>query len=88
MSRDRRVDDELIRQYVEENPVRPGADDVRIVGYYVPVWALIGQYLATGKDREALAAAYELPQEAVDAALAYYRRFKPVIDARIAANAA
>lgn len=31
---------------------------------------------------------YALPRAAVDASLAYYRRHKPLIDARIAANVA
>jgi uncharacterized protein (DUF433 family) len=35
-----------------------------------------------------LAAAYALPREAVEAALAYYHRHKELIDARIALNAA
>ena len=30
---------------------------------------------------------YRLPQEAVEAALAYYRRYKTFIDARLEANA-
>jgi len=78
----------LIAQYIEPNPHRPGADEVRIRGTGVPVWALIGQFEATGRDRQRTATAYRLPVEALDAALAYYERHRAVIRARIAANAA
>ena len=33
-----------------------------------------------------VAQGYEVPREAVDAALAYYQRYRPIIDERIAAN--
>src|SRR5262249_47935656 len=78
----------LIARYIEPNPHRPGADEVRIRGTGIPVWALIGQFEATGLDRERTAASYRLPVEALDAALAYYSRHREVIRARIAANAA
>jgi uncharacterized protein (DUF433 family) len=78
----------LIEQWIEANPRHPGADDVRIRRYGVPVWALIGHARATQRPAAAVAADYELPLEAVEAAFAYYDLNRSVIDARLAANAA
>jgi hypothetical protein len=43
---------------------------------------------AADGDIGGVAADYRLPREAADAALAYYKRCKALIDARIAGNAA
>lgn len=82
-------EDALIARYIEENPRRPGPGDARLKDYGTAVWALIG-YLrdAVDDDVEAAATDYAVPPEAVEAARAYYRRHQPVIDARIAWNAA
>lgn len=84
------MDDEqgLIARWIEQNPHRPGVGEARVIGYCVPVWALVGYRLMVDGDAERVADDYDLPQEAVTAALAYYRRHRAVIDARIAANAA
>jgi uncharacterized protein (DUF433 family) len=79
---------ELIARYIEPNPHRPGAADVRLVDYGVPVWALVGHYLAIDEDAAQVAADYHLPRLAVDAALAYFTQHRAVIRARIDANAA
>lgn len=79
-------DDEVIARCIEENPWHPGPADVRLIESGVPVWALAGQYLAGAGDVAEIAADYALPCEAVEAALAYYRRHQAVIDARLAAN--
>jgi uncharacterized protein (DUF433 family) len=78
--------DGLIARYIEENPAKPGPADARLIGYGVPVWALIGYLPAVGHRARNVAADYDLPPEAVEAALAYYKRHRAVIDARIAAN--
>jgi len=78
---------ELISRYIEPNPHHPGPADVRLKESCVPVWAIIGHYQATGRDPEYVAASYEIPLEAVEAALAYYRQYQAVIEARLAANA-
>ena len=80
-------DERLIARYIEPNPHRPGLDEAWLKDYGVSVWALVGYLEAASGDVARVAADYELPREAVDAALAYYRRHKPVIDARLAANA-
>jgi uncharacterized protein (DUF433 family) len=81
---------ELIERYVDLDTDRypAGRADARLHTYGVPVWALIGQLRALDGDVEQLARDYELPREAVEAALAYYRCNKIYIDARLLLNSA
>ena len=81
-------DEALITQYIELNPHRPGLDEARLKNYGVAVWALIGYLPAVGNDVSQVAHDYDVPVEAVEAAIAYYRRHRPLIDARIAAKSA
>ena len=80
--------DDLIEKWIEPNPNRPGAFDVRLKEYCVPVWALVGFFRGMDGDISRVATAYDLPLEAVQAAVAYYERHTEIIDARIAANLA
>jgi uncharacterized protein (DUF433 family) len=84
------TDEKLIRQYVDPSWDRypGGRADARLRDTGVPVWALIGHLQAVGNDFDRVAADYDLPREAVDAALAFYRRHKDLIDARLALNTA
>lgn len=77
----------LIDKYIEINPNRPGGANAQIRGFGVPVSALIGYLEAVHGDVARVADDYRLPKEAVEAALAYYRQHKPLIDARLEANA-
>ena len=81
---------ELIERYIDLDTDRypGGRADARLREYGVPVWALIGQLRVLDGDVDQLARDYELPREAVDAALAYYRRNKEYIDARLLLNSA
>jgi uncharacterized protein (DUF433 family) len=79
---------ELIARYIEPDPWHPGPADVQVRGYGVPVWALVGHLPAVDHNPEQLARAYDLPLEAVEAALAYYEANRALIDGRLAANAA
>ena len=56
-------------------------------GYGVPVWALLGYYRAVNGDLSRVATDYDLPEDAVRAALAHYRRHQKELDARLLANA-
>jgi len=80
--------DELIARYIQENPYRTGSANVRIMPYEVPVWAIVGHLDAVHGNVQRVADDYELPTDAVEAALAYYEQHKQAIDTRIAANAA
>jgi uncharacterized protein (DUF433 family) len=82
-------DDAQIARYIEEAPDYPGPAGARLIDSGVPVWALIGYYQkAVNQDLDRVASDYGVSRAAVQAALAYYRRHKPFIDGRIAANAA
>jgi uncharacterized protein (DUF433 family) len=80
-------DADLIARYIEPDPSRPSRAEARLKTSGVPVWALIGQYQATGRDLEAVAASYEVPVAAMRAALAYYWQHMELIEDRLAANA-
>jgi uncharacterized protein (DUF433 family) len=82
------TDEELIKKYVEPNPNRPGPADVRLVPSAISVWAIIGYLEAAHGDIFQTSADYDIPEEAVRAALAYFCKHREIIDARIAANAA
>lgn len=77
---------DLIAQWLEEDPSRPGASGARIVNYGVPVWALIGHLRAVELKPWLVAQDYDLPQEAIDAAIAYYEQNRIPIDARLMEN--
>jgi len=81
-------DDGLIATYIEQNSQRPGLEEARLKGFGVPVWALVGYYFAVGARLQRVAEDYELPEDAISAALAYYQRYRAFIDARLDANAA
>lgn len=78
--------DALVHQYIQSNPHRPGADEVVLIPFGVPVWALIGAVTYTNATPEEVAQEYEIPLPAMYAALAYYHRNRAVIDARLRAN--
>jgi uncharacterized protein (DUF433 family) len=82
------TEDEMIQFYIEPNPWRPGVEEARLAKLGVPVWALVAHFHALADDAEQVARDYDLRPEALQAALAYYRRNKAAIEARIAANAA
>lgn len=77
------VTTDLIAQYIEENPHRPGPGDAIIRGVGVSVWIVVEAYRASGRDSERIARAWDIPREAMDAALAYYAKHTAAIDARI-----
>lgn len=79
-------DEELIARYIAPHPTKPGADQAIIAGAGVSVWALIGYLRGTGQDAQRVAADYDLPLAAVEAATAYYQQHKALIDSRIAVS--
>lgn len=80
--------DALVAEYIEQNPDRPGKDEARLKTYGISVWAIIGYWKASNGDRSETAAGYDVPIEAVEAAVAYYNRNREIIDARLDANLA
>jgi uncharacterized protein (DUF433 family) len=78
-------DDELIERYIDPVSVGWGRSRARLRDSGVPVWALIGQ-LRVEKDEQKVAEGYDIPLEAMQAALAYYRRNRKYIDAFLTLN--
>lgn len=75
----------LVKKYVERHPHKPGRAEVVIAGTGIPVWALIAYWQGVG-DIDKVAADYELPLEAIEAALEYYRENAAIIDNRLEEN--
>lgn len=65
--------DELIERYIELDPNRPSKAEARLKGYNVKVWALAGHSRVVDGDIDQVAHDYDLPREAVEAALAFSR---------------
>ena len=80
-------DDELITRHIDPDSLRRGRAGARLANYGVPVWALIGHMGGIEEDPTRTARDYYIPVEAVEAALACYRRFRTYIDARLLLNA-
>ena len=78
--------DALITKYIELNPDRPGLDQARLKESAVAIWALIGYLRGADGDIDRVAADYEVPREAVQAAIAYYEQHRALLDHRIAVN--
>lgn len=78
--------DNIIARYIAPNPQRPGAAEAVLVGYDIPVWAIIGYLRAVDGDLVQTAHDYRIPVEAFRAAIASYERHRDAIDSRLAAN--
>jgi uncharacterized protein (DUF433 family) len=77
----------LIAEFIELDPYRRSLAEARLRGYAVPVWTLVAYWRAADGDVARVAEDYEIPERAVEAALAYYNRHAVLIDDRIASNA-
>jgi uncharacterized protein (DUF433 family) len=82
------ADDALIDAYVRIDPRRPDPGEARLAAYGYPVWILIDALTAADQDAARVARDYEIPADAVRAAVAFYRRHRDAIDAQARANAA
>lgn len=79
-------DDELIARHIDMDSVGWGPDEARLRDYGIPIWALIGYMCAVDGDAAQVALDYDIPMEAMNAALAWNRRHHDVIAARILLN--
>jgi uncharacterized protein (DUF433 family) len=78
---------DLIAKYIAPDPHHAGIYNARLAQYGVSVWAIISRFeRVNGGDIDEAAADYDLPREAVEAALAYYEQHEAAIDARIEAQ--
>jgi uncharacterized protein (DUF433 family) len=78
-------DQDLIDQFIKVDPAG-GCADARVIGHAVPIWALVGYWMANGRDIDRVARDYDLPTAAVQAALAFYAHHTEVIDNRMRSN--
>ena len=74
----------LTDQYIDDSS---GVADARLKPWGMHAWAVIGYLKAAGGDEEWVAGGYDVPVEAVQAAQAYYKKHKALIDARLTMNA-
>lgn len=80
---------QLIEKHVDLNYDRfGGRADARLKESGVSVWAIVAYLGVYDGDLEKVAWHFELSEEELDAALAYYRRNKKYVDARILLNEA
>lgn len=86
MGRAAREEEELIRRHVIQEGDRGGRAEAWLADSRVSIWALVGYLSGVDSDLEQLAADYNLTEDAVQAAMAFYRRHKCLIDARVAMN--
>lgn len=75
--------DVLIARHVVPDPHKPGPIEVRLRDSGYSVWAVIGGLISTNGDLAQLAREYELSDDELAAALAYYRAHKEIIEARL-----
>jgi uncharacterized protein (DUF433 family) len=78
----------LIDRYLEADPADPDPAAWRLKERAVPVWAIVGALTEARDNAAQVAADYGVSDQAIAAALAYYRQHGCLIDARLAANAA
>lgn len=78
---------DLIARWIEIDPYQPAPMYARIKEYGIHVWALIGHLPSAKGKPEQVAKDYQIPVEAVEAALAYYEQHRGAIDAMLEANA-
>jgi uncharacterized protein (DUF433 family) len=83
-------DQELIERYIDPDfdGYPSGPADARLRESGVSVWILVTYLRLFDNDIDEVARQYDIPREAVQGALAFYRSHKPYIDARILLNEA
>ena len=77
---------QLIERWIDPGSRQYGRAEARLKRYGVSVWVLMSYWYYGQGDIDVVAGAYNLPREAVEAALAYYRQHQKYIDARILLN--
>ncbi|MGI8858100.1 MAG: hypothetical protein ACR2JW_20365 [Thermomicrobiales bacterium] len=83
---DLRRQEELLKHYIHFDPAEPGVDQARVTPADVPVWIIVAQFEGANGNAAQVAEDYELPPEAVEAAMIFYRRNRAAIDARRTEN--
>jgi uncharacterized protein (DUF433 family) len=77
---------DLIARCIRPEHAYPGDPEAYVVERQIPVWALVGHWRAAGRDAKLTASEFQVKPDTVEAAIAYYRLHRDLIDARLAAN--
>jgi uncharacterized protein (DUF433 family) len=77
----------LIERWIRQHPHKRGPAEAVVAESFESVHALVPYLDAVGGDVDRVAEDYDVPREAVEAAIAFYRRHRALIDARVAENA-
>ena len=85
---DEAAEQALIDRYIAVDPDDPAPHEARLKDSGTPIWALIGYWEGAGRDMTRVATDYDVPLEAVQAAVAYYHRHQAPIDAKLLLGAA
>jgi uncharacterized protein (DUF433 family) len=75
--------DVAVKKYIEQHPRKRDPAEARLVQSGTPIWSLIGYLIGVDWDRERTARDYDIPREAVDAAIAYYHEHEADLTPRI-----
>jgi hypothetical protein len=81
-------DDARIDRFIDGSSWRLDPGDARLARFGYSVWIVIDALTAAHGDVGQVARDYRIPEDAVHAAHAFYRRHRAAIDARARANAA
>lgn len=76
----------LVETHITPHLHKAGLSEVVLRGRQVPVWAIIGHLMSMPGDIDQVAEDYDVPDEAVVAALLFYADNKVIIDERLRAN--
>jgi hypothetical protein len=79
--------DDLIEQHISRHPHKVSVADAWLPRYGYSVWILADALNATNGDIACVARDFEIPEEAVEAVVLYYERYRKAIDAKILLNA-
>jgi hypothetical protein len=77
-------DDAAIDRWIQGPASSP--TEASVLPRFVPVWAIVGQLKLEYWKPEVVAGEYELPLDAVQASIAFYRRNQTQLDELVAAN--
>lgn len=80
--------DDLICRYVDVRPDGFDVSQARLHEFGVPIWAIIADLRAAGGNLDETAWEYNLPREAVIAAVYFYWQHQAIIDAELTLHAA
>jgi uncharacterized protein (DUF433 family) len=78
------MDEQLIARHIKADSYLDDEAEVRLADSLIHVWAIVAQLKVNDWDVAQTARDYDIPEVEVQATLAYYRRHKDALDARIA----